>query len=176
MKRSNEMRFIVVGLALIAAIGAWAGLASAQSPSIAVKNAWVRPASKSVGTSAFYALIVNTGTVDDRLVSAETPEAGMAQLHESTKDADGMTHMHEVTGGLTVPAHGQVELKPGNYHLMLMELHSNIKAGAIIPVTLHFEKAGAIVVKAKAENRVGGKKAEGGMSGMSGMPGMDMKH
>ena len=50
--------------------------------------------------------------------------------------------------GIDIPASGMAELKPGGYHVMLMNVKREIKVGETIEVTLVFEKAGEIKVKA----------------------------
>ena len=61
--------------------------------------------------------------------------------------ADGIMKMRPVEGGIAVPAEGMAELKPGGLHVMLLGLAAPLAEGATIPVTLTFEKAGAITVE-----------------------------
>ncbi len=49
---------------------------------------------------------------------------------------------------IDVPANGQVELKPGGYHIMLIGLKQDMKVGDKIKLTLTFEKAGNVIVEA----------------------------
>ena len=49
--------------------------------------------------------------------------------------------MREVKGGVALPARQTVELKPGGYHLMLMDLKQPFMQGASVPMTLNFEDA-----------------------------------
>jgi periplasmic copper chaperone A len=50
---------------------------------------------------------------------------------------------------LEIPAGGSVQLKPGSYHIMLIDLTQELKAGEKIEITLNFEKAGAVKVMAE---------------------------
>jgi len=43
---------------------------------------------------------------------------------------------------LALPAGQTVELKPGGYHVMLMDLKAPVKAGEVVPLTLTLESAG----------------------------------
>jgi copper(I)-binding protein len=45
-----------------------------------------------------------------------------------------------------VPANGEVVLKPGSYHLMLMDLKQSLNEGEHFSGVLTFEKAGPITV------------------------------
>ena len=50
---------------------------------------------------------------------------------------------------LEIPAGGSVELKPGSYHIMLIDLTRELQAGEKIDLTLKFEKAGDVKVTAE---------------------------
>jgi len=112
---------------------------------LAISEPWVRAAA--TGNSAAYMLIRNGGTAADRLVKAESDVAAAVELHE-TKMEGGMMKMAPVEG-IAIPATGQVELKPGGLHIMLIGLKRELKAGESVKLTLHFEKAGAREVTAQ---------------------------
>jgi copper(I)-binding protein len=88
--------------------------------------------------------IENKGTAD-QLVSASSPVAGEVQLHEMSMDGNVMK-MRQVKD-IAVPANGAVELKPGGYHLMFLNLKGPFNAGQTVPVKLKFAKAGEVEVK-----------------------------
>ncbi|MEZ5406983.1 MAG: copper chaperone PCu(A)C [Acidimicrobiales bacterium] len=72
-------------------------------------------------------------------------ESSMAMGSDDATDssaADGAMVMQEVKGGLEIPAGETVELAPGGYHVMLMELAEPLKEGATFDLTLTFENAG----------------------------------
>lgn len=75
-----------------------------------------------------------------RLVSASTPVAGRVEIHEMKMVKDVM-QMREMPG-LDLPAGQTVTLKPGGYHLMLMDLKQPLKDGESVPLTLKVERAG----------------------------------
>src|SRR5690606_34829876 len=83
-----------------------------------VRDAWVRQSVPGQsGTGAFMKLTAPTGT---KLVGISTPAAGVAEVHEMKMEGDTM-RMRELSGGLDLPAGKTVELKPGGYHVMLMD-------------------------------------------------------
>jgi copper(I)-binding protein len=47
---------------------------------------------------------------------------------------------------IDLPAGGTVELKSGGYHIMLMDLAKELKAGDTISLVLEFEKAGKMTL------------------------------
>jgi len=119
----------------LAAAGASA-LAQPAAP-VEVQDAWVRAAVPGQsGTGAFMKLTAHAGL---RLVGVTTPVAAVAEVHEMKMEGDTM-RMRAVAG-LDLPAHKTVELKPGGYHLMLMDLKQPIAKGSTIPLTLRFEDA-----------------------------------
>ena len=84
--------------------------------------------------------IENKGREADRLLSAASSAAGIVEIHEMKMDG-GMMQMREVKDVELKPG-ATVELKPGGYHVMLMDLKQPLKQGDTVPVMLRFEKAG----------------------------------
>lgn len=109
------------------------------------------PAAKAAGA---FLTISNTGRQSDRLIRATSPIAGVVELHEMTMDGNVMK-MRAVPG-IDVPAGAKVELKPGGYHVMLMELKGPLAEGKEVPLTLEFEKSGKIEVKVEIESKGSG--------------------
>ncbi|MDH6266234.1 copper(I)-binding protein [Rhizobium sp. SG_E_25_P2] len=91
-----------------------------------------------------YLKIVNHGAAD-RLLRVTTPRAESSQLHEMQMGDDVMT-MQEMSDGAEIPAHGVLELKPGAFHVMFMNVAQPFKEGERVKATLYFEKAGAVDV------------------------------
>lgn len=92
-----------------------------------------------------YLTIENTGTEDDRLVSASSPIAGDTQIHDMAMEGDVMKMRH-LEEGLVIPAGQTVTLAPGGLHIMLMNLNGKLVEGDTVTITLTFEKAGTVEV------------------------------
>lgn len=108
---------------------------AAAHAEVTVAEPWVRatvPAQKATG--AFMQL---ESDADARLVSAASPVAGVVEIHEMLMDKDVMK-MNRIPG-LDLPAGKDVELEPGGYHVMLMDLKAQVKEGDQVPVTLTVE-------------------------------------
>ena len=111
------------------------GGVSAQG--VEISNAWVRSTvTGQMGTGAFMSLISRDGA---RLVGVSSPVAGVAELHEMKMDGDVMK-MRAVPV-LELPAGKSVQLKPGGYHFMLMDLKQSLTKGSTVPLTLVFKNA-----------------------------------
>ena len=130
-------------LCALAALTSATAQAQTADPAIHVKDAWVRttvPGQKATG--AFMKITAKEGT---RLVGASTPAAGVAEVHEMKMDGDVMK-MRAVPA-LELPAGKTVELKPGSYHLMLMDLKDALPKDSTVPLTLLFKDAKGIESK-----------------------------
>ncbi len=113
-------------------------LASAAFAQVTVKDAWVRATvPQQQATGAFMQL---TAAKDARLVAASSPVAGVVEIHEMAMENNVMK-MRAIPG-LALPAGKAVDLKPGGYHVMLMDLKAQVKDGDSVPVTLVVESAG----------------------------------
>ena len=162
-----------VGPALVAAaivVGAGSGVAAAASggSGIEVKKPWARTSAMAATNGAVYMVLKNTSTSDNALVGASVPSsvAAQAQIHETVMSGDSMDdsmdstgttmgdmgstgtmQMHEVDA-IDVPAGAKVRLKPGGYHIMLIDLAAPLATGSKVKVTLDFEHGGSRTVKA----------------------------
>lgn len=110
-----------------------------------ISGAFTRATLPNAPVGGGFFTIQNTGSEDDRLVSASTPIAKTTQIHEMAMEGDVMK-MRELEDGLVIPAGETVVLEPGGKHLMLMGLTAAITEGASVPVTLTFEKAGEVTL------------------------------
>ena len=75
-----------------------------------------------------------------RLITVVTPVAGVAEIHEMKMD-NGVMKMRALPEGLDLPANKSVELKPGSYHLMLMDLKAPLMKDSSVALTLTFKDA-----------------------------------
>ena len=129
--KQSPIKHVLTALAL-----SLAALSAAQAQ-VSVTEPWVRatvPQQKATG--AFMQLKAEKGA---RLVSAQSPAAGIVEIHEMAI-VDNVMKMRQIPG-LDLPAGKPVELKPGGYHVMLMDLKAPLKEGESVPLTLVFEGA-----------------------------------
>ena len=120
-------------LAVLAAVA----FSAAHAQGVDVQGAWARatvPGLKATG--AFMKLTAKDGA---KLVGAASPVAGVTEVHEMKMEGDVM-RMRAIPG-LDLPAGKTVELKPGGYHVMLMDLKAPLPKDSSIPLTLVFRDA-----------------------------------
>jgi copper(I)-binding protein len=157
---------LVVSVALI-------GCGGSAAPEVIVEDAWARPSMtmpmmterdqeggsagssdvvaeegevdtrpESGATGAVFMKLLNRGGQADSLVSAETDVATKVELHKTTM-TDGVMKMSPVKS-IEIPARGEVILKPGDFHIMLMGLNKDLNVGDRFGVKLNFEKSGPL--------------------------------
>jgi len=112
---------------------AFAATAAAQ---VSVREPWIRatvPAAQATG--AFMELV---STQDVRLVDVSTPVAGIVEIHQMSMKGDRM--MMSAVDSIDLKAGKPLALASGGYHIMMMDLKRQMKAGETVPMTLVFEK------------------------------------
>src|SRR4051812_41243530 len=141
-----------------------AGSAHAQeykAGPLVIDHPWTRATPKSAKVAGGYLKITNTGSTPDRLTGGSADVSRKFEVHQMSMDG-GVMKMRELKDGLEIPAGGTVELKPGSYHIMMMNLSHPLAAGERVKGSLTFEKAGKVDVEFAVE-------------GMGGNPTMKMK-
>ncbi len=131
----------IKSLMTAAALAMCALSAAAQ---VDVQNAWARATVK--GQSATGAFMLITAKEGAKLVGGSSPLAGVTQVHEMKMEG-GVMKMAEVKGGLDLPAGKTVELKPGGYHVMLMDLKEPLAKDTTLALTLVFKDAKGVESK-----------------------------
>ncbi len=117
---------------------------------IIVHNAWIRPAPESFNT-AFYCTIVNKNNLADTLYKVSSNISDDIQLHE-TYMKDDLIGMRPVAN-LIIPSNDSTMLKPGSYHIMIMNLKGKADENSTVNLTLFFRKSGKIEVKATVSSQ-----------------------
>ncbi len=140
-------------LLFAAALFAAAAAASAhdyQAGALKIAHPWARSTVPAQKTGGGYLTIRNSGSTPDRLLGGSTPAAERVELHSMKMEGEVMK-MRELPA-IELPPGQTVALAPGGLHLMLMGLKAPLKAGAMVPLTLKFEKAGEVKVELKVES------------------------
>jgi periplasmic copper chaperone A len=130
-------------LAIVLAVAALLGAASAKAHDIVVSQAWSRATPKAAKVAAGYLTIENHGAQPDRLVSASTAAAAKVEIHQMAV-LDGIMTMRPLENGLLVPPDATVTLAPGGNHIMFVGIVAPFEEGQRIPVELKFERAGMV--------------------------------
>jgi hypothetical protein len=116
-------------------------------PALLVEEAWARPGTAG-DNSVVYFTIDNSGGSADQLLGASGEAAESLELHRSQMDEDGVMSM-EPQPMVDIPAGGEVVFKPGDYHIMLINLKQALKLDDSFQITLNFKNAGDVTVTVK---------------------------
>ncbi|MCX8018449.1 MAG: copper chaperone PCu(A)C [Rhodocyclaceae bacterium] len=113
---------------------------------ITVVDPYVRLAPPGSRTTAAFMVVKNASDKAVALVKAESPVAGVTELHTHLNDG-GVMRMRQVKE-IPVPAKGEAVLAPGGYHVMLIDLKAPLKEGDKVAITLGFADGGAKTIEA----------------------------
>jgi copper(I)-binding protein len=139
------MKLKLLAAALVLASGAL------HAQNVEVRDAWARATVQGQkGTGAFMSLTAKDAT---QLVGVSSPVAGVAEVHEMKMEGDVMKM--RALPLLDLPAGKKVDLKPGGYHIMLMDLKAPLAKDSTVPVTLLFKDAKGVESKLELK-RAGG--------------------
>ena len=153
------LMLVLAGTLLLSACGP----IGTEGTDIEAHDYWARAALKD-GNGAAYMILHNHSTEDDELVGVSADVATAAEIHLSQMKADGTMEMIQQES-IALPVDADVELKPGSYHVMLIGLKQDLKAGDEITLTLHFKNHEDITLTIpvlEAEN-MGGSGMDGHM-------------
>lgn len=118
-----------------------------------IREGYVRELPPGQSTSAAFMTLVNETARPIAIVAATSDAAQMAEIH-AHRHVDGAMRM-ELVRRLVVPAHGKIELAPGAYHLMLINLKRSLRAGDSVAVTLIDEEGKSYVAHIPVVKMVG---------------------
>jgi copper(I)-binding protein len=125
---------------------------SAFAQNVTVTNAWARATVQ--GQKATGAFMTLTAKDNAKLVGVSSPVAGVAEIHEMKVEKDVMK-MAALPNGLDLPAGKAVELKPGSFHVMLMDLKAPLAKDTTVPLTLMFQDAKGVKSNVELKVQVG---------------------
>ena len=128
---------------LVGALGtpAWA--------QVEVHDPMVRMVPPGQPISVAFMTLHNHGMDEKILVKVHSDVAGAAEMHNHIL-ADGMMKMRRVDT-IVVPGHGQVELKPGGLHIMLIGMSRNLQVGERVIINLEFADGERVTVNAPVQ-------------------------
>jgi len=141
------LTFFFAGLlGLAAATAATAHARDYKAGALDIVDPWSRATPKGATVAGGYMKIKNTGSTPDRLIGGSSDVASKFEVHEM-KMENGVAKMRPIKDGLEIKPGDTVELKPGSFHIMLVDLKKPLTAGDQIKATLVFERAGKVNVE-----------------------------
>lgn len=141
----------LVSLFAFAALCASASAHDYQAGTIHIDHPYARATVPGQPSGGAYLTLENRGKDADRLLAADSPAAKKTEIHTMSMVGNVMK-MREADGIELAPA-AKVVMQPGDgYHIMLIGLKQQLKAGDTLPLTLTFEKAGKVEVSVHVQD------------------------
>lgn len=110
--------------------------AAGVADQINVVDPYVRMAPPGAKATGAFMVIKNAGDKDAQLVNANTQSSNITELHNHIND-NGVMRMRQVKE-IAIPAKGEAVLKPGGYHVMLIDMKAPLKEGDHVVIKLGF--------------------------------------
>ena len=140
-----------IARAAAAAVVTMLSVATFAAETVSVNNPWVRATVPGQSVAGAYMDI--TAKTSAALIAVESPVAARVELHTMAMDG-GVMKMRPLEK-LDLPANRTVNLKPGGYHVMLVDIKRELKAGERVPLklTLQDRKGVKSTLQVEAEVR-----------------------
>ena len=142
MKQISKIFGLFIGLLSLLGIGVVFAQSMAE---MGVTNGWIRATPPNAKMGAAYLTVMNHQDRADALIGASSPLAEAVEIH-NVKEENGMLKMYPVDS-LEISAKGTATLKPGGYHIMLINLKQAPKLGESYTMTLQFQQAPDLIVE-----------------------------
>lgn len=134
-KKAQSLPALLMALLLLPLAGL------AQAGKLTISEGWVRAVPPVSKNTAAYFTIRNGMKKDDTILHLSSPVAEHTELHTIIEEPNGAKRMQKVPHG-SIKGGGELELKPGGYHLMLIGLNKALKEGDKVTVEIIFQNAG----------------------------------
>ncbi|MBL8486811.1 MAG: copper chaperone PCu(A)C [Rhodocyclaceae bacterium] len=134
-------------LAGLLATGPAALAATGAADRVSVVDPYVRLAPPGAQATAAFMVLKNEADKDTALVKVDNPASRITELHTHINDG-GVMKMRPVKS-IEIKAKGEAALKPGGFHVMMIELKAGMKDGDTVPLTLQFADGSSKKVDAK---------------------------
>ncbi len=134
MKKPLSQSIIIASSLMLALLSGT--LFADTAADITVSNAYVRATAPGQANSVAFMTLHNSSMQAYSLIDAEGQAAKAVELHTHIHE-NGMMKMRRINK-IDLPAHGEVMLKPGGHHIMLIGLKQAAKKGDSIHLSLIF--------------------------------------
>ena len=136
----------IVLIMFVLAIPGYSIAASTASDAVIVIDPYVRMVPPGQTISAAFMQMENSSDTIHAVVSASSTVSKVVELHAHIHE-NGMMKMRRIEK-MEIPAHGKTVLEPGELHIMLIDLHGELKLDQKVSITLKFEDGSTKVIEA----------------------------
>ena len=114
---------------------------------------WIKNVISSTNTTSGYIKIENKNEKNERLISVESNFSKRTELHYVNIKND-IVIMKYLEKGLLIKSKSQLNLKPGSFHIMFIDLSKSFNKTRNQKVKFNFENAGSIIINMPIINKV----------------------
>jgi len=121
---------------------------------VTIVDPYVRLAPPGAKATGAFMVLKNNGDADSALVTANATACKVTELHNHIND-NGVMRMRQVKE-IVLPAKGEAVLKPGSYHVMLIDMKAPLKEDDKVAITLGFADGSSRMVEAPVRKPTAG--------------------
>lgn len=145
-------RAIPAGVLVLVAGTSLAAAHGIKTRSLEIVHPWAHETAAPGGDAVVSMRIRNVGKRPDRLVGATSPAADSVEIVSATPVAPAKPAA-PAPPTISVPPGAVTELGRTGAHLVMKGLKARLTAYALVPVTLRFERAGAVAIEVMVEEK-----------------------
>ena len=119
---------------------------------LVLSNFWIKNLVANSKTTSGYIKIENKNEKNERLISVESNFSKRTELHYMNIKNDIMIMKH-LEDGVLIKSKSQINLKPGSFHIMFIDLTKSFNKTSSQKVKFNFENAGSIVINMRIINK-----------------------
>ena len=117
-----------------------------------LSNFWIKNVIANSKTTSGYIKIENKNEKNERLISVESNFSKRTELHYMNIKNDIMIMKH-LEDGVLIKSKSQINLKPGSFHIMFIDLTKSFNKTSNQKVKFNFENAGSIIINMPIINK-----------------------
>jgi periplasmic copper chaperone A len=144
--RTTSRGTAVLALWLLPLLAGHAAAADYKVGPLQITQPWARATPRGAASGAAYMTVTNTGNTAERLNCVSSDASAKCQMHEMTME-NGVMRMRPLEGGLQIKPGESVTLKPGGYHVMLLNLKAPLQQGKTVEATLKTSDGATVQVQ-----------------------------
>jgi copper(I)-binding protein len=147
------MKILLTASWLLLSTNLWAA-------AITIEDAYVRHMPPTQTVTGAFMVFKNASNSDRAVVSAQSNVADKIELHTHIHEG-GVMRMRQVEK-IDIPAGGEVILKPGGFHVMLIGLKQTLGLGQMVEIQFNFDDGSSEQIQAEVKSVMNGMKMQGG--------------
>jgi periplasmic copper chaperone A len=119
------------------------------NPAVNIADAWVRAMPPNMTLTAAYMQLHNSSDEDIAIIGGSSNAFAQFELHKTIFEGEFAKMVAQ--SEINIPAHATVELKPGDFHIMLIDRQIPLNIGDVVEITLQFSDDSSRTISAEVK-------------------------